>query len=417
MARCGGAGPLLLGAALALCPSCRGGLVVSATEPLPTDANVGMQNDNTIVHDSNVHDANLHSPGDDNVPTDANLPLPHITVVGRWLAVGSPPHLRFSWPGVAIGVSFRGTELSVDMQNASFLFKGSQLSTYFNVTVDGAAAPPFHLTTERQVMPVASGLADGEHTVWITKRTEAMLGATDFWGVSLGPGGTFLPPPPHLKRRVQGLGASDETGYGVGATNCGGFQDVNEDQDLAWPQLLAHQLNAELMHTAYAGKGLCWNLDPSNPGGPDPLLLAYDYADANASDVAWDHAWAPADVVVLDVGGVDFVGAGDLSTEPLSSRFRAGAVKLALRLVADHHSPWIYWAINSTQSDYVRQTMTTLFGQINTTLRGQGVSKLGIISMTPYTGFVTGCDGHPTAALHVSMAQEAAAQIRRDLSW
>ncbi|MHC5056840.1 MAG: hypothetical protein ACYTKD_19315 [Planctomycetota bacterium] len=97
---------------------------------------------------------------------------------------------KISWPGTYIKARFTGTSLKVILADE----KGKNS---FNVFIDGDYESPhvIRCTQGKSTCDVAKGLAPGEHSVMIFKRTEGGDGVTVFGGLVLDSGAKLLPPP------------------------------------------------------------------------------------------------------------------------------------------------------------------------------------------------------------------------------
>jgi hypothetical protein len=112
--------------------------------------------------------------------------------------------VKFAWSGSGILFRFSGTDASVTLDdNAGF----------FTVLVDGQLGPDARDLEGRELVPVASGLAAGDHEVRLYRRTEALFGETRFLGVDLG-GGTLLALPRLRRAGSRSSGDSITCGYG-----------------------------------------------------------------------------------------------------------------------------------------------------------------------------------------------------------
>ena len=313
---------------------------------------------------------------------------------------------------MAIGVHFSGNDVSANLSEVPETFEGHSGDSYFDVMVDGNITTSFSTTAASQAYPLAQSLSAGEHTVWLIKRTEGMIGSSQFHGLTVGTGTSLLAPPPHPTHRIEVLGASADTGYGVLGTNCSGYSTNQQDQDKAWPQLTANLLGAELHNEAYSGKGLTINYDPVN----DPTLtmpVLFPRADCNDPN-KWDFSSWLADVVVLDLGGNDYTGSSGGFD---SNAFETAYVAFIEQILTYYPKATIYITLNPTDSGGERDALSAADQSVVTTLQGMGHANVKFLAFPVYTGSTFGCDNHPSVDLHQQMAKQLAAQIKMDLSW
>ena len=348
---------------------------------------------------------------------------PAARVVGRVVLddVGGQTRLRAAWPGVAVGVRFRGEGLVARLQDVSQtaspppVGEAAGWRSHWQVDIDGRPTQVVVAPAGGDVLRLAGNLGPGEHTLWLTKLTEAMLGPTWLWGVQVDAGGQLLPPPAPRARRLEVVGASNETGYGVENTNCSGYRPAEQNQNHAWPQLLARRLGAELMNTAYSGKGLARNHPAA--GDPDLTLPAlYGRSDPGDPNSPWDSRGWQADAVVIDLGGNDWSGFGGVPDRQI---FEPAMVSFVQAVRARYPSAHIFVALNGSFSPPERGLQAGMLQRAVARARAAGDLRLSYFAFsqdrTPAVR--RGCDGHPSAGQHARMAAELAPRLARTLGW
>ena len=296
------------------------------------------------------------------------------------------------------------------MNDVPATFLGHTGNAYFDVIVDGQPGTAFSITPAQATYSVVSNLAPGQHTVWVSKRTEGMIGSVQFHGFDVG-SGTLLSAPAKPQHRIEVLGASADNGYGDMATNCGGYVDAQQNQDIAWPQLTADAVGAEVSNLAYSGKGLVLNYDPIN----DPTLtMPVIFADADTNTAAaWNFSQWQADAVLIDLGGNDMTANGDV----LPANFVSSFVTFLQTIYKNYPNTMIYLVNNATETGAGRAQLTTALQQVVTQTQQMGQNRVAYLEFTLYTGSTFGCDGHPSAALHQQIATQVAAQLKADLNF
>lgn len=383
---------------------------VSLADPPPTIAVPLQATVSTGGNDPNSVAAPAPNP---NTPAS-----PSIVYVGRIVPASALPAgvlARFSWPGVAMGFHFRGTALTVTLSEVPRTFLGDSGRHYFDVVVDGTLQPEPVVTSagDPADIAVATGLTDGEHTVWMTKRTEAMIGSVQVHDVALSSGGAWLDPPARRTRRLEVIGASADAGYGVEAINCSDYQAAQQNQDKAWPQLAANALGAELHNISFSNKGILLNWAPVDDRVTAPMM--YTYTDPNLEGVPWDFSQWIGDVVVITPGGNDFSGNG--GQPPPADAFNAAYVGLIAAIARAYPAAHIYAMLNpivdGLERDQLRGLLTTA---VNTAV-ASGLQRVHFKEIPLYQGGVYGCVHHPTPQLHQVIADTMVAAIRADLGW
>src|SRR5450432_813299 len=117
----------------------------------------------------------------------------------------------FSAPGATIRVNFHGDSLAIKYTDSH----ESGNPNYFDVIVDDQPAVKVMPTVFPVSHPVPIQLADADHTVTLSKRTEASVGYATFLGFTFG--GTILPPPAAPAHKIEIIGDSITAGAGVQA--------------------------------------------------------------------------------------------------------------------------------------------------------------------------------------------------------
>ncbi len=151
----------------------------------------------------------LGSAADSELPVVVKPTDPNIRYVGRF-DTSTPGGPSCAWSNSAVRLSFKGTGMRVKLAENS--------ENQWQVVIDGKPTSIIKSKGKAAVYPVATGLAEGEHSVELVRRTEAFAGRTQFLGFQLGAGGKLLPvPAPH--RRIEVIGDSISCGYGSEGKN------------------------------------------------------------------------------------------------------------------------------------------------------------------------------------------------------
>ena len=315
--------------------------------------------------------------------------------------------------GVSAGVRFRGTGISASLADAATL-PGSAAHSIFDPLLDGNLLAPITVAGAARAYPLAQGLADGEHTLWLTKRTDCDMGAVLFRGFAVAANDTFLAPPARPTRHIMAVGASTEVGYGVTGNdqNCATAPVWVENQSLAWPQLTADRLGADLENLSLSARGLL----AGGSGPPDAnhhFIDLFLQSDPILTGHPWDPAAGPAmDAVMFQLGANDWAF---YSGPPPAAKFEAAFVAFAQRVLVAYPKAHVYLTLVATDDGLQRTTFASYLQNVVATLRAQGQDNVHYFAFTPAVGLA--CWGHPDAALHQQMAEEMAAQIALDLGW
>jgi lysophospholipase L1-like esterase len=233
-------------------------------------------------------------------PKDARIQL-----IGRFDFLGGHP--LCAWPGSAIVVTFRGTDLNLLLRDFGMEDPrdGTVLSNDFlTVRVDDGAATTVSLEKGRERYPVATGFAPGVHTVRASKRTESFCGEVALLGLEISAGGALLDPPRRPERRIEFIGDSITCGYGDEATDPRQpFSPATENNDLAYGAITARRFGAEYVCIAWSGIGAYKN---GNGDTKNTMNERYDRTLGNDPTVLWDFRAPEPQVVVINLGTNDF---------------------------------------------------------------------------------------------------------------
>jgi len=249
---------------------------------------------------------------------DAGGP-PSVQFIGRTDdrdAVNGP---KIAWPATRIVARFEGTEASVTLSHTDGFSGGP---SYYDILVDGQlSGGPVAVTGGATKYPLVAGLAMGEHTVELYKRTEASLGVDQFRGFDFG-AGKLLEPPARAARRIEFLGESQIQGFGIESPTqvCATLADKHNARK-SMQQLTATALGAEMVSATYSGKGL-----GRNSGGDTRYFKTlYPLSVPDDDGTPWDFAKYVPDVIVVSLGGTDLSTntIGELPAEPvLTARYK-----------------------------------------------------------------------------------------------
>lgn len=204
----------------------------------------------------------------------------------------------FDWSGVSARVRFFGTRLSVDYTDTK--------SDYFNVWVDrepGVRADGVVIASGSGTLELASGLAEGEHTVVMQKRTEGEQGMMTVRGFSTD--GRFLKAERHRGRTIEFVGDSYTCGFGTEGGKDEPFKASTENCNLAYAAIIGRFFDARIQTVCHSGRGLVRNY-----GGADCPVMTRLYGQVfdEYDTVAYDaHAAGfKPDIVVVYLGTNDF---------------------------------------------------------------------------------------------------------------
>ncbi len=334
--------------------------------------------------------------------------------VGRFDTT-DPAGPKASWPGTRIIARFDGTKVSVKLkEHAEIWMEGAP--SYWDVRIDEGAWSSIAMIADGRPhdFELASNLTPGPHQVENYKRSETQNGITQFLGYDFH-GGKSLPSPERLLRKIEVMGDSFATGFGVENitapdTDCPGADWGGKWQNFrkSWGAILGETFNAEVHGIVYSAKGLIHNDWPTDT---DPLRDYYDRADpnpqiANSNPPLFDlESWIP-DVIVMTQGS------GDGGGSDFREAYRDFIIK---RLRARGPNTHIFMGIVSASN---REAVADISQSIVAERAAVGDFKMHAFMAKPWTwDEVTACNGHGTPAWHQRIANEIGTMIREKVGW
>ncbi|MDA3890449.1 MAG: DUF5018 domain-containing protein [Salinivirgaceae bacterium] len=321
---------------------------------------------------------------------------PNIQYMGR-VDFTNPLKPRLYAPGTTIKVKFKGTycQILIDDQE---LWGNSH--NYLEIVVDGTEATRIQTTTKKNTIDIVKNLTDGEHTLTITKNTEAGIGYIDFVGFRCD---ELLVPDALPERRIEFIGNSITCGYGVDASEvaCGTGEWYDQHSAYyAYGPTVARMLNAQWMLSSESGIGVVHSCcDKTNV-----MADIYETVNLGVSGNDWDFTNYQADVVTICLGQND--GIQDSVTFCSAYVEFIGTVrsKYANANIVCLTSPMADDNLFNSQKNY----LTGIVNNVND-------NKVSKLFLTPNLN--RGCDYHPNMQEHELTANELEAFIRDLMNW
>ncbi len=330
---------------------------------------------------------------------------PRIEMIGRYDS-RDPEHPRLGYPGSGVVFRFYGAaaeiDAAVDSDNAAL-----------TVVIDHGGPRLQLLKKGANEVLVAEKLEDGPHTIEIYKRTESWQGIVTLLGLRFPAGGTLLAPPAVPARKLMFVGDSVTCGAGI-------ENNAQCKADPEWPandaynsygMLLGRRLDAQTHLVCYGGRGL--ERDYRGLGEANGVVNAPQFFRlAIASDdliarAPWDASrWQP-DAILVSLGTNDF---NLQRTKPLDERKWVGEyVAFVKALRKDYPQAVIFLTEGAIVTDQLLRKL------VQQTVAEAGDAKVRYVAAEHYLG--NGCDGHPTRAQHVHMADDLEPVLRQNLGW
>lgn len=355
-------------------------------------------------------------------PTDASVGVRFSSPDGvpiRWegrIDTRQPRAPRFAWPASGFRLRFRGTGLVLRLRDVPYedVIRDTD---YLAVYVDQRAPITVALHEGVLDVPVAHGLARGEHEIRVLKRTEAEVGTVTLVGLALEGEGAFLPAPPARAHRILAIGDSITAGYGIdGPDAFCHYGAGTSNATRTYTFLAAQELDAEYQAIAWSGHGVYQNIDPSIPESM-PEVFERQLATEPTPRFS-PEAFVP-DAIVINLG------TNDLNRPDADrSRFYAAYRDFLVRLRTLHPSAHVVLVLGPMLADdypphsrALAKARRTLLGLV-AERRARGDAYVSFVEMygaSPEEGY--GCDYHPSLRTHHRMAEVLVAHLRRELRW
>lgn len=406
--------------------------------------------------------AGTPTPGGAQSANDTIVAVPNVvanyTTTGRFSATNGNS-LTFALPSSRIGGRFTGTTLALSLSDTGY--------DHFDVTLDGNTfvAPTYVAqtgclalaeaqaqssnanatsgciattpSTIAQTYVVATNLPPGQHTVWLTKRTEmyqgsgtGAVGQTSFYGFVLDANATLLTPPSPRPRLIDFVGDSGFTGYGAAqlmhnSNDYCDFTPGNQDAAASVPYLTGALLNADVVNVSSSGQGVVNGVYDTNKAHLLPVL--YEETLPPATSPAFDFSVRQADVVVLAGGGDDLIGASGSGHFADPNAFVAGYVAWLQKIRSHYPKARIVCALTSGAQTGDIATLGGALQQAVQTAADPNIVYYSFFmnetTLTTYSdiaakcGFDYGCKYHPSPAGAQWLAGRLAAFIRAQMQW
>lgn len=324
---------------------------------------------------------------------------PHIQYFGRFDR-SDAKRPRFDWPGCAIQAKFTGPSVAVRLGGGE---------NDFNVFVDGTALPKLAMAAGKTEYSLATGLAAGEHTLLLAKRTEGYYGAVTFEGLVLADGQALAAPPERPSQRILFIGDSFTVGYGADATSlqCASLRPWDNNW-LAYGPVTARALGAEYSVQAISGLGMAHNYNDASPLSKEPLPFFFDRTLTGSAQPKWNFAaWIPHLVVVA-------LGTNDFSTavKPSQAQY-AAAYKDFLQRIRGYYPAADILCLTYAVDDFQKPYVDALVKEVN----AGGDAKVHRAHMPALDAAKElGCDWHPNVAGHKKYSDALLPEVRKYLA-
>jgi len=212
---------------------------------------------------------------------------PRIHYTGR--IVMQDETAEISWPSSSLKINFKGT-------GAKAVLKDEHGNNYYDVIVDDKVVAVIHPDSLRNEYTLVAGLADGNHSLELFKRTEWATGKTWFYRFILDKNSVPFPVSPAKKRRMEFFGNSITCGVAVEDTSGkDNLKTQYTNSYLSYGAITARHFDAEFHNTSQGGVGVMVSWIPVI------MPEMYNLLDPTDFQSLWDFSKFTPDLVVINM--------------------------------------------------------------------------------------------------------------------
>jgi lysophospholipase L1-like esterase len=309
----------------------------------------------------------------------------------------NPKAPRFWAPGSYVVARFSGSDCEIFVNDQAS--EGSH--NYIEVKVDNVEPVRIQLRARANRIQIAKDLPGGDHTVTITKNTDASVGYMEMVGFICN---SLLPPPPVPTRKIEFIG--DDLTAGTGSDNrympCDSAEWYDQSSAYAaYGPVTGRHLSAQWQITAATGIGI------GKAVGEPPVNMptAFDKINIHKNSTPWDFKRFQPDVVVVCLGAND---AGD------SASLVNGYSGFVKNLRTRYPSSQIVCMVVQHGDDKSRKLVNYIPSVVSVAKRAgdQRVHHLIIDGI-----YNKGCNGLPSADEHLEISIQLTALLKRLMAW
>jgi hypothetical protein len=324
---------------------------------------------------------------------------PFFQYTGR-IDFSRPKAPRYWMPGVYVKAKFTGTHCSV-LINDELLYGKSH--NYIEIAIDNQVPVRLKLSGKQNIIDTVKGLKEGEHTITISKNTEAGIGYIEFVGLKCR---SLKRLPAKPVRTIECIGNSITCGTGSDQSSIPCGKGVWEDQHnayMSYGAVTARNVNAQYHLSAVSGIGLmhsCCKLQIIMP-------QVFDKINMRADSIPWNFTNYTPDIVTICLGQND--GIQD------STVFCNNYTAFIKEVRAQYPEAAIVCLTSPMADEKLVSVMKNFLTAIVYTSNQSGDKKITTFFFSKR--FHNGCDGHPDLAEHQLIAGELTAYIKKLKHW
>lgn len=334
--------------------------------------------------------------------------IDHVTAE-RFLGRVDPDTRELTWPGTGVSFTFTGSSASIDIEAIT----GANSA---ELTIDGVATVISDVKGTSITTP--AGLRNGNHTVELRKRSEALFGTISIGNITTD--GTFGPDI-YSSRKIQVIGDSITVGYGLDGVNPCVNTAAIENNPKTYAALAADALHADYDIIAWSGIGLTRNYVSPTPDTSDIMPQRWTrYGALDPLNSYTFPAKATPDAVIINLGTNDFSYQAGIRGPIVPAEYTAAMVNF-VKTIKTHYPDATFFLLTSPMLNdgYPAQDAqkTTQRNALNAAIAQlQNSTSISLVDM-PSQGSDVGCDYHPNAATHAEGAEILAKALASGMGW
>ena len=297
------------------------------------------------------------APVDDGYADTQSAITDYLNVFGRTPVINKG--LTMFWTNSGFSFAFCGTGVTAKINTST---TNGTYYGYLNVYVDGATTPTFTVRVDKNgTYTLAEGLENGDHTIEVRKRNEAIYGESatlTLKELSVTDGRFNKTPPKAPKYSIEVIGDSITSGFGNMVTDGGGeganFSTHTQDGTLTYATITARAANCNA--SVLSRSGICYVT-----GSDRPSMFPYYTNTANlpgngADATDWNFDAHPTDIVVINLGTND--AGARIDGKPITAKQYQELAYNFIQLVRinnpDAPIVWAYGMMTHYGSDAIR---------------------------------------------------------------
>ncbi len=322
---------------------------------------------------------------------------PYIQLYGR-VDRSNPKLPRFWAPGTQVVTRFSGGDCEIFLNDQ--VVDGAH--SYIEVKVDNIEPVRIQLRARANRIQIAKDLPGGDHTVIITKNTEASTGYLELVGFICN---SLLPPPPVPVRKIEFIGDDVTAGRGIDDRfmPCDSAEWFDQSSAYhSYAAITARNLNAQLQVTAASEIGVLRTA--GEPGGNMPAV--YDKLNLHKNTGAWDAKGFQPPVVTV------YLGRNDPLEDSLA--FTNQYLGFLKQLRAKHPAAQIV-AISGSEGNGKEARLNNYVKAVVAAAARGGDQRVKHLSLQGT--FNKGCNSLPSLEEHITIGDQVTTFIKRIMAW